>query len=182
MSAYTVLRSDGPVLAHPRMALVSWHDSAPLSCSIPSAPTPSQNICTHQQLQRTLSSARNAIALPFNRMGRSTFIPCIGSEGRAHGIMYDHQSQAPSTHHARFHARLKKALRLNRDPVLFLPDVTIYQESRGRVFLVTACYVKRCCCPGVSTIQLDRSGKSKFSLFGSSNLKLRDVCGMNGCS
>jgi hypothetical protein len=47
-------------------------------------------------------------------------------------IMYDHQSQAPSTHHAPFNAWLKKALRLNRDPVLFLPRDDI-PGARGRI-------------------------------------------------
>lgn len=50
--------------------------------------------------------------------------------------MYDHQSQASSTHHKPFDKRFKKALRLNRDPVLFCARMTEYQELEGG-FLVT---------------------------------------------
>ena len=53
-------------------------------------------------------------------------------------VMYDHQSQAPSTHHAPFDAWLKEALRLNRDPVLLLPDDR-YQDLAGGL-LVTAAW------------------------------------------
>lgn len=51
--------------------------------------------------------------------------------------MYDHQSQASSTHHKPFGKWLKKALRLNRDPVLFFARLTAYQELE-KAFLVTA--------------------------------------------
>lgn len=51
--------------------------------------------------------------------------------------MYDHQSQASSTHQMPFDKRLKKALRLNRDPVLFFARMTVYQEL-ARAILVTA--------------------------------------------
>jgi hypothetical protein len=50
--------------------------------------------------------------------------------------MYDHQSQAPPTHHKPFDKWLKEALRLNRDPVLFCAHDG-YQELEGG-FLVTA--------------------------------------------
>jgi hypothetical protein len=62
-------------------------------------------------------------------------------------IMYDHQSQAPSTHHAPFNAWFKKALRLNRDPVLFLPFDDIPGASKEDI-LVTAA-IEACCCLGV---------------------------------
>jgi hypothetical protein len=71
--------------------------------------------------------------------------------------MYDHQSQAQSTHHAPFNAWLKKALRLNRDPVILCACVTVYQEARGSSFLVTAAFDARCCRGGVLHLQTHRT-------------------------
>ena len=138
MSASSASQLRGLALVHARIVLARWYDSAALLCSdrfflhrhnlgifehiaYASEPLAQQAILHYTVKFLTLQSASSIT--PASR--------CTSTES-THGIMYDHQSQAPSTHNARFHARLKKALRLNRDPVLFLPDVTIYQEPRGK--------------------------------------------------
>jgi hypothetical protein len=97
---------------------------------LPAHPLPAERLLASPKMEAgTLSSYQRGRVV-----NRRAITECEGAlaTGKERTDMYDHQSQAPSTHHKPFDKWLKKALRLNRDPVLFCAHDGI-PGARGRI-------------------------------------------------